>query len=125
MKFAWLGSTESHQPEDLGEQAVAAEEAGFDAVLGSDRFHPWVDDTSAAGFVWSWLGAVAERTGSVQLGTSVTCPLFHSHPALVAQMAATTDRLSDGRLLLGVGTGEALNERPLGYPFPRFGERPA
>jgi coenzyme F420-dependent glucose-6-phosphate dehydrogenase len=125
MKFAWLCSHESYQPEDLVQQAVAAEEAGFDVVLGSDHFHPWVDDTSAAGFVWSWLGAVAERTANVQLGTAVTCPLFHYHPALVAQMAATTDRLSGGRLLLGVGTGEALNERPLGYPFPGYGERQA
>ncbi len=125
MKFAWLCSHESYQPEDLVEQAVAAEEAGFDAVLGSDHFHPWVDDTSAAGFVWSWLGAVAVKTSDVLLGTAVTCPLFHYHPALVAQMAATTDRLSDGRLMLGVGTGEALNERPLGFPFPGYGERQA
>jgi coenzyme F420-dependent glucose-6-phosphate dehydrogenase len=125
MKFAWLCSHESYQPEDLVQQAVAAEEAGFDVVLGSDHFHPWVDDTSAAGFVWSWLGAVAARTDNVQLGTAVTCPLFHYHPALVAQMAATTDRLSDGRLLLGVGTGEALNERPLGFPFPGYAERQA
>jgi coenzyme F420-dependent glucose-6-phosphate dehydrogenase len=123
MKFAWLCSHESYQPEDLVQQAVAAEEAGFDVVLGSDHFHPWVDDTSAAGFVWSWLGAVAARTDSVQLGTAVTCPLFHYHPALVAQMAATADRLSGGRLLLGTGTGEALNERPLGYPFPGYAER--
>jgi coenzyme F420-dependent glucose-6-phosphate dehydrogenase len=125
MKFAWLCSHESFQPEDLVEQAVAAEEAGFDVVLGSDHFHPWVDDTSAAGFVWSWLGTVAARTERVQLGTAVTCPLFHYHPALVAQMAATTDRLSGGRLLLGVGTGEAINERPLGFPFPGYGERQA
>jgi coenzyme F420-dependent glucose-6-phosphate dehydrogenase len=125
MKFAWLCSHESYQPEDLVKQAVAAEEAGFDVVLGSDHFHPWVDDTSAAGFVWSWLGAVAVQTEHVQLGTSVTCPLFHYHPALVAQMAATTDRLSDGRLMLGVGTGEALNERPLGFPFPGYAERQA
>jgi coenzyme F420-dependent glucose-6-phosphate dehydrogenase len=125
MKFAWLCSHESYQPEDLVQQAVAAEEAGFDVVLGSDHFHPWVDDTSAAGFVWSWLGAVAARTARVQLGTAVTCPLFHYHPALVAQMAATADRLSDGRLMLGVGTGEALNERPLGYPFPGYAERQA
>src|SRR5215475_1082231 len=125
MKFAWLCSHESYQPEDLVRQAIAAEEAGFDVVLGSDHFHPWVDDTSAAGFVWSRLGAVAARTENVQLGTSVTCPLFHYHPALVAQMAATTDRLSGGRLLLGVGTGEALNERPLGYPFPGYAERQA
>jgi coenzyme F420-dependent glucose-6-phosphate dehydrogenase len=125
MKFAWLCSHESYQPEVLVKQAVAAEEAGFDVVLGSDHFHPWVDDTSAAGFVWAWLGAVAERTANVQLGTAVTCPLFHYHPALVAQMAATADRLSGGRLLLGVGTGEALNERPLGYPFPGYAERQA
>jgi coenzyme F420-dependent glucose-6-phosphate dehydrogenase len=125
MKFAWLCSHESYQPEDLVTQAVAAEEAGFDAVLGSDHFHPWVDDTSAAGFVWSWLGAVAQATDHVQLGTAVTCPLFHYHPALVAQMAATTDRLSGGRLFLGVGTGEALNERPLGFPFPGYAERQA
>jgi coenzyme F420-dependent glucose-6-phosphate dehydrogenase len=125
MKFAWLCSHESYQPEDLVQQAVAAEEAGFDAVLGSDHFHPWVDDTSAAGFVWSWLGAVAVKTENVLLGTAVTCPLFHYHPALVAQMAATTDRLSNGRLILGVGTGEALNERPLGFPFPGYGERQA
>ncbi len=125
MKFAWLCSHESYQPEDLVKQAVAAEQAGFDAVLGSDHFHPWVDDTSAAGFVWSWLGAVAAETSSVLLGTAVTCPLFHYHPALVAQMAATTDRLSGGRLMLGVGTGEALNERPLGFPFPGYAERQA
>src|SRR5580658_5993359 len=126
MKFAWLCSHESYQPEDLVAQAVAAEEAGFDAVLGSDHFHPWVDDTSAAGFVWSWLGAVAVQTERVLLGTAVTSPLFHYHPALVAQMAATTDRLAGaGRLFLGVGTGEALNERPLGFPFPGYAERQA
>jgi len=125
MKFAWLCSHEAYQPEELVGQAVAAEEAGFDVVLGSDHFHPWVDDPAAAGFVWSWLGAVAARTERVQLGTSVTCPLFHYHPALVAQMAATTDRLSSGRLLLGVGTGEAINERPLGFPFPAYAERQA
>ena len=125
MKFAWLCSHESYQPEALVDQATAAEEAGFDVVLGSDHFHPWVDDTSAAGFVWSWLGAVAQATRRVELGTSVTCPLFHYHPALVAQMAATVDRLSDGRLFLGVGTGEAINERSMGFPFPGYAERQA
>jgi coenzyme F420-dependent glucose-6-phosphate dehydrogenase len=123
MKFAWLCSHEEYQPEALVDQAIAAEEAGFDMVLGSDHFHPWVDDTAAAGFVWSWLGAVAAQTERVQLGTAVTCPLFHYHPALVAQMAATTDRLSGGRLMLGVGTGEAINERPMGWSFPGYQER--
>ena len=123
MKFAWLCSHESYQPEELVGQAVAAEEAGFDVVLGSDHFHPWVDDTSAAGFVWSWLGTVAALTSRVQLGTSVTCPLFHYHPALIAQATATVDRLSGGRFLLGVGTGEAINERPCGFDFPAYSER--
>ncbi len=123
MKFAWLCSHESYQPEELIGQAVAAEEAGFDVVLGSDHFHPWVDDTSAAGFVWSWLGTVAALTSRVQLGTSVTCPLFHYHPALIAQATATVDRLSGGRFLLGVGTGEAINERPCGFDFPAYSER--
>jgi coenzyme F420-dependent glucose-6-phosphate dehydrogenase len=125
MKFAWLASHESYQPELLVEQAVLAESAGFDMVLASDHFHPWVDDTSAAGFAWSWLGAVAARTSHVELGTSVTCPLFHYHPALIAQAAATADRLSGGRFTLGLGTGEAINERPLGWRFPGYSERMA
>ena len=123
MKFAWLCSHESYQPEELVTQAVAAEAAGFDAVFASDHFHPWVDDTSAAGFVWSWFGAVAARTEHVELATSVTAPLFHYHPGLIAQAAATVDRLSGGRFRLGVGTGEAINEGPLGFAFPGYKER--
>lgn len=123
MKFGWLCSHESYQPEVLVDQAVRAEQAGFDVVLGSDHFHPWVDDQSAAGFVWSWLGAVAAQTERVELGTSVTCPLFHYHPGLIAQAAATVDRLSGGRFFLGVGTGENINEGPLGYEFPGYKER--
>lgn len=125
MKFAWLASHESYQPEALLDQAVLAEEVGFDAVFASDHFHPWVDDTSAAGFVWSWLGAVAARTNRIELATSVTCPLFHYHPGLIAQAAATIDRLSGGRFRLGVGTGEAINEAPLGWIFPGYAERAA
>lgn len=123
MKFGWLASHESYQPEVLVDQAVRAEETGFDAVLGSDHFHPWVDDGAASGFVWSWLGAVAARTERVELATSVTCPLFHYHPGLIAQAAATVDRLSGGRFILGVGTGENINEGPLGFDFPGYRER--
>ena len=123
MKFGWLCSHESYQPERLARQAVLAEKAGFDAVFGSDHFHPWVDDESASAFVWSWLGAVAAQTESVELATSVTCPLFHYHPALVAQMSATVDRLSGGRFSLGVGTGENINEGPMGFEFPGYQER--
>lgn len=123
MRFAWLCSHESYQPEALVEQAVLAEQVGFDMVTGADHFHPWVDDRSAAGFVWSWFGAVAQATTRVELATSVTCPLFHYHPGLVAQAAATVDRLSGGRFRLGVGTGENINEGPLGFRFPGYGER--
>jgi coenzyme F420-dependent glucose-6-phosphate dehydrogenase len=123
MKFAWLCSHESFQPEALVEQAVLAEQSGFDMVTGADHFHPWVDDRSAASFVWTWFGAVAQATTRVELATSVTAPLFRYHPALIAQAAATVDRLSGGRFRLGVGTGEAINEVPLGYEFPRYPER--
>ncbi|NNL97015.1 MAG: TIGR03557 family F420-dependent LLM class oxidoreductase [Acidimicrobiia bacterium] len=123
MKFGWLSSHESYQPEVLVDQAVLAEEVGFDVILGSDHFHPWVDENSASGFVWSWFGAVAARTERVELATSVTCPLFHYHPALIAQAAATVDRLSNGRFLLGVGTGENINGGPMGFPFPGYKER--
>jgi len=123
VKFAWLCSHESYQPEALVRQAVLAEQAGFDVVTGADHFHPWVDDHSAASFVWTWFGAVAQATSRVELATSVTAPLFRYHPALIAQAAATVDRLSGGRFRLGVGTGEAINEAPLGYDFPGYGER--
>jgi coenzyme F420-dependent glucose-6-phosphate dehydrogenase len=122
-KFAWLASHEAYQPETLIEQTVLAEKVGFDMVTASDHFHPWVDDNSAAGFVWTWLGAAAAQTERLMFATSVTCPLFHYHPALIAQAAATVDRLSDGRFILGVGTGENINEGPLGFEFPGYTER--
>ena len=122
-KFAWLASHEAYQPETLIEQAVLAERVGLDLVTASDHFHPWVDDNSAAGFVWTWLGAAAAKTDRLMFATSVTCPLFHYHPALIAQAAATVDRLSDGRFILGVGTGENINEGPLGFEFPGYTER--
>src|SRR5690625_1921415 len=123
MKIAWLCSHESYQPEPLLEHAVLAEKAGFDMVTGADHFHPWVDDQSASRFVWTWFGAVAAATSRVELATSVTAPLFRYHPALIAQAAATVDRLSGGRFVLGIGTGEAINEAPLGYEFPGYAER--
>lgn len=122
-KFAWLASHEAYQPEVLIDQVVAAEQAGFDAITASDHFHPWVDDNSAAGFVWSWLGAAAARTEAMTFITSVTCPLFHYHPAMIAQAAATVSRLAPGGFILGVGTGENINEGPMGYEFPGYAER--
>ena len=122
-KFAWLASHESYQPEVLIDQVVAVEKAGFDAVTASDHFHPWVDDESAAGFVWTWLGAAAARTEALTFITSVTCPLFHYQPAMIAQAAATVSRLAPAGFVLGVGTGENINEGPFGFEFPGYGER--
>jgi coenzyme F420-dependent glucose-6-phosphate dehydrogenase len=124
-RFAYFCGHEQFQPEDIVRHAVLAEEAGFDAVMVSEHFHPWVDDVSASGYAFSTLGAIAGATRRVELVTAVTTPLFRYHPAVVAQAAATIDRLSDGRFRLGVGTGENLNEGPLGYAFPKYAERAA
>src|SRR2546423_15245082 len=97
MKFAWLCSHESYQPEELVDQAVAAEEAGFDVVLGSDHFHPWVDDAAAAGFVWSWLGAGAARPERGPLGAAGTWPPVPYPPPPVGPDGAAAERLSTGR----------------------------
>ncbi len=94
-------------------------------VVVSEHFHPWVDDSSAAGFAFSTIGAMAAATDHIEFATGVTTPLFRYHPAVVAQAAATIDRLTSGRFTLGVGTGENINEGPLGYEFPKYAERNA
>lgn len=124
-KFAYFAGHEQWQPEELVEHAVLAEKAGFDMVVVSEHFHPWVDDASASGFAFSTIGAMAAATKSLEFTTGVTTPLFRYHPGVVAQAAATLDRLSGGRFNLGVGTGENINEGPLGYDFPNYAERNA
>ncbi len=124
-RFAYFCGHEQWQPEILVEHAVLAERAGFDFLVVSEHFHPWVDDTSASGYAFSTIGAMAQATDSIEISTGVTTPLFRYHPGVVAQAAATMDRLSGGRFHLGVGTGENLNEGPLGYEFPKYAERAA
>ena len=124
-KFAYFCGHEQWQPEELVEHAVLAEKSGFDMVVVSEHFHPWVDDASASGFAFSTIGAMAASTSRLEFATGVTTPLFRYHPAVVAQAAATLDRLSGGRFTLGVGTGENINEGPLGYDFPKYAERNA
>lgn len=124
-RFAYFCGHEQWQPEVLVEHARLAEAAGFDMVVVSEHFHPWVDDESASGFAFSTIGAMAAATSSIEFATGVTTPLFRFHPAVVAQAAATLDRLSGGRFTLGVGTGENINEGPLGYEFPAYAERNA
>lgn len=124
-RFAYFCGHEQWQPEELVEHAVLAEKAGFDLVVVSEHFHPWVDDASASGFAFSTIAAMAQATDTLGFATGVTTPLFRYHPAVVAQAAATLDRLSGGRFMLGVGTGENINEGPLGYDFPKYAERNA
>jgi coenzyme F420-dependent glucose-6-phosphate dehydrogenase len=124
-KFAYFAGHEQFQPEELVEHAVLAERAGFDMVLVSEHFHPWVDDLGASGFAFATIAAMAQATSKIEFTTGVTTPLWRYHPAVVAQAAATLDRISAGRFNLGVGTGENLNEGPLGYEFPNYAERAA
>jgi G6PDH family F420-dependent oxidoreductase len=124
-QFAYFAGHEQFQPEDLVRHAVLAEEAGFDTVVVSEHFHPWVDDLGASGFAFATIAAMAQATSTITFMTGVTTPLWRYHPAVVAQAAATIDRLSGGRFALGVGTGENLNEGPLGYTFPKYAERAA
>jgi len=124
-RFAYFCGHEQWHPEQLVEHARLAERAGFDMLVVSEHFHPWVDDTSAAGYAWSTIGAMAAATNNVEFATGVTTPLWRYHPAVVAQAAATLDRLSAGRFNLGVGTGENINEGPLGFEFPGYAERAA
>jgi len=124
-KYYWFLEHEQFQPEVLVDHARLAEEYGFDGLLVSEHFHPWVDDVGAGGFAFATLGAIAAVTSKIELMTAVTTPLWRYHPAVVAQAAATIDRLSHGRFSLGVGTGENINEGSLGYVFPAYSERAA
>ena len=124
-RFAYFCGHEQWHPEQLVRHARLAEQAGFDMAVVSEHFHPWVDDASASGFAYATIAAMAQATERLEFTTGVTTPLWRFHPAVVAQAAATLDRLSGGRFTLGVGTGENINEGPLGYHFPKYAERAA
>jgi coenzyme F420-dependent glucose-6-phosphate dehydrogenase len=111
---------EQYHPRDLLEQAVAAERAGFDGVACSDHFQPWWEP-GHSGHAWIWLGAAAQATERVAVGPAVTVALQRYHPALVAQGFATLEAMYPGRIFVGIGSGESLNESPLGldWPLPR------
>jgi coenzyme F420-dependent glucose-6-phosphate dehydrogenase len=121
--FGYTLSSEEHGPRDLVRNASRAEELGFDFVSISDHFHPWVSEQGHSPFVWSVLGGIASTTSRIEVAVGVTCPTIRIHPAIVAQAAATTSLLFDGRFSLGVGTGEALNEHVLGHRWPTPGAR--
>ncbi len=122
--FGWKAGAEQFTPADLLTSAIEAEQASFDLLDVSDHFHPWSDDGQAV-FAWTWLGAVAARTQHMVLGTGVTCPTLRYHPSIIAQAAATLACLAPGRVYLGVGTGEALNEFASVGAWPEYNERQA
>src|SRR5438046_6575413 len=108
-RYGYFLSSEENTPQALVQQARLAEEAGFDALWISDHYHPWLDEQGESSFVWSVIGAISAVT-SLPVTTAVTCPLLRTHPAIIAQAAATTSLLTGGRFTLGVGSGEALND---------------
>ena len=110
-------SSEERSAPEIADAAAQAEQAGFRCAWLSDHFHPWNDAQGESPFVWSVLGAIARET-SLPITTAVTCPLIRTHPAIIAQAAATTALLAEGRFVLGVGTGENLNEHILGDRWP-------
>jgi coenzyme F420-dependent glucose-6-phosphate dehydrogenase len=124
LKLGYKASAEQFPPRQLLDFAVHAEAVGFDSIMVSDHFQPWRHTDGHAPFSFAWLGALGERTSRAIIGTSVVTPTFRYHPSIVAQAVGTLGVLCPGRVLLGVGTGESLNEVPAtGIPWPPFKER--
>ena len=123
LQLGYKASTEQFGPRQLLDFAIAAEANGFDSVFVSDHFQPWRHSDGHAPFAFAWLAAAGERTSKVVLGTSVVTPTFRYHPAIVAQAFGTLGSLHPGRMILGVGTGEHLNEGALGIEWPDNKER--
>jgi coenzyme F420-dependent glucose-6-phosphate dehydrogenase len=124
LRIGYKASAEQFGPRELVEFGVRAEEVGLDSAVVSDHFLPWRHEGGHAPFALSWLAAVGERTSRIMLGTSVLTPTFRYNPAVLAQEFATLGLLYPGRVMLGVGTGEALNEIAVsGREWPEFKER--
>lgn len=124
VKIGYKASAEQFGPRELVELAVRAEEVGLDSAMVSDHFLPWRHEGGHAPSALAWLAAAGERTSRIQLGTSVLTPTFRYNPAVIAQQFATLALLTDNRVILGVGTGEALNETAVsGREWPEFKER--
>ncbi|WP_137286766.1 TIGR03557 family F420-dependent LLM class oxidoreductase [Halorussus salinisoli] len=121
VELGYALSSEEHGPMDLVNNAVRAEEVGFDFASISDHFHPWISQQGNAPFVWSTLGGIAAATDDLDLGVGVTCPIIRIHPAVLAQASATVAAMfeeSGQQFYFGVGTGENLNEHVLGDHWP-------
>src|SRR6185503_20990012 len=101
IRLGYKLSSEEQGPRELVRLARLAEEAGFSFALISDHFHPWTDSQGESPFVWSVIGAIAASTERLRLGTGVTCPTVRIHPGIIAQAAATSQALMEGRFFLG------------------------
>ena len=123
LKLGYKASAEQFAPRELLNFSVLAEQTGFDSVFISDHLQPWRHDGGHAPAAIAWLGALGARTERIVIGTSVLTPTFRYHPAVVAQNFATLGCLFPGRVVLGVGSGESLNEVPLGAQWPAPKER--
>lgn len=123
LRLGYKASAEQFGPAELLEFGVLAEQAGFDSVFTSDHLQPWRHDGGHAPAAIPWLGALGARTSRIVMGTSVLTPSFRYHPGVVAQAFGTLGVLYPGRVILGVGTGEALNEVALGIAWPETKER--
>jgi coenzyme F420-dependent glucose-6-phosphate dehydrogenase len=123
LTLGYKASAEQFGPRELLDFGILAEQTGFDSVVISDHFQPWRHTGGHAPFSFAWLGALGERTSRVRLGTSVVTPTLRYHPAIVAHATATLGCLNPGRVFLGVGTGEAMNEVPVGVHWPDQKER--
>jgi G6PDH family F420-dependent oxidoreductase len=125
VRLGWWLSSEEHDPRDLVEHARNAERIGFTTAMISDHLRPWIRRTGHASFVWATIGAIAQATDRLEVGTGVSAMVHRNTPIGLAHAAATAALLLDGRFFLGVGTGERLNEQPFGQRWPRTAERRA
>jgi len=123
IRFGYKASAEQFGPSELLEYGVLAEQNGFDSLFVSDHFQPWNHEGGHAPAAMPWLGALGASTEKIVMGTSVLTPSFRYHPGVVAQAFGTLGSLFPGRVILGVGSGEALNEVVLGLPWPEMKER--
>jgi coenzyme F420-dependent glucose-6-phosphate dehydrogenase len=123
MRYGYKASAEQFSPAELLDLVVLAERVGLDSAFISDHLQPWRHEGGHAPNAVAWLGMALERTERIVLGTSVLTPTLRYHPAVVAQQFATLGQVHPGRLILGIGTGEALNEQSIGVDYPELKER--
>jgi coenzyme F420-dependent glucose-6-phosphate dehydrogenase len=124
LRLGYKASAEQFGPAELLDFSIHAEQVGFDSVVVSDHFQPWRHTGGHAPFSFAWLGALGAKTERIEMGTSVVTPTFRYHPSVVAQAMGTLGVLFPGRIMLGIGTGESLNEvPPMGIVWPEFRER--